>query len=208
MLWPQHCYAVAIAEQWFINPGLQIFPKQECTTESKVAITPNFSLARWKAVRHAHEITQTTTISSWGWQGPLESPAPTRAQAGTPIAGCSGPRPRGFWRSPRRRPHSLSLSFLPEKQYLFIHKRLQVSSLWLEKALKNYVGNVVFLQHVSNTSVFIVVASWVLRVIKVSWVEAHVPHLILLFVSSAEQQNPRKGRYQFFFLQQGQEKVW
>ena len=107
MLWPQHCYAVAIAEQWFINPGLQIFPKQECTTESKVAITPNFSLARWKAVRHAHEITQTTTISRWGWQGPLESPAPTHAQAGTPTAGCSDPRPRGFWRSPRRRPHSL-----------------------------------------------------------------------------------------------------
>jgi len=154
--------------------------------------------------------TESQSQNDWDWKGHLGPSGPTPAPAGPPRAGRPGPRTSGFGRSPRRRPHSLSLSlsFLPEKQYLFIHKRLQVSSLWLEKALKNYVGNVVFLQHVSNTSVFIVVASWVLRVIKVSWVEAHVPHLILLFVSSAEQQNPRKGRYQFFFLQQGQEKVW
>lgn len=40
-------------------------------------------------------------------------PAPAPAQAGTPRAGCPGPRPGGFWRSPSRRPHNLSVQPVP-----------------------------------------------------------------------------------------------
>ena len=35
-------------------------------------------------------------------------PGPTPAPAEPPSPGCPGPSPGSFWRSPRRRPHSLS----------------------------------------------------------------------------------------------------
>jgi len=46
-------------------------------------------------------------IPAWLRQaGPSGSPSPSPAAAGPPRAGCPGPRPGGFWRPPRRRPHS------------------------------------------------------------------------------------------------------
>jgi len=47
-------------------------------------------------------------IPAWLRQaGPSGSPSPSPAAAGPPRAGCSGPRPGGFRRPPRRRSHSL-----------------------------------------------------------------------------------------------------
>lgn len=44
----------------------------------------------------------------WGWQGPLGPPAPTSASAEPSRARWPGPHPSCFWKSSRRRIHSLS----------------------------------------------------------------------------------------------------
>jgi len=68
--------------------------------------------------RHQHKLKETSRIESTEadclsipqnscLQGPLGPSAPAPAPAGTPRAGCPGPRPGSSGRSPRRRPHSL-----------------------------------------------------------------------------------------------------
>lgn len=55
----------------------------------------------------------TESENGWGGKGPQGLPAPTPAQARTTKAGCPEPCPNSFGRSPRRRPHSLSVQAVP-----------------------------------------------------------------------------------------------
>jgi len=51
---------------------------------------------------------EVTSQNGWGWQGPLGLSGPTSVPVRTSRAGCPVPCPGSFWRSPRRRLHSLS----------------------------------------------------------------------------------------------------
>jgi len=67
----------------------------------------------WKPfyVKIGKNHTMTESQNGWGWLGPLGPPGPAPVSAGIARAGCPGPHPVSFWRSPGRTSRPLQAAY-------------------------------------------------------------------------------------------------